>query len=74
MLIPVFNNAIAAVADGTGKTINAIDENLQNTYNAWQNAPSIGNFKLIMNLPALLITVLITYVVYIGIKESKKSK
>jgi len=36
-------------------------------------APSIGGFPLIMNLPAFLITVLITWVVYVGIKESKRS-
>ncbi len=68
-----FNDVMSMLADGTGKTLNAIDENLQNAYYAWQNAPSIGGFKLIMNVPALLIVVLITYIVYIGIKESKKA-
>src|SRR4029078_7328868 len=29
--------------------------------------------KLIVNIPALLIVLLITYIVYIGIKESKKA-
>ncbi|MDB5222705.1 MAG: amino acid permease [Chitinophagaceae bacterium] len=68
-----FDNVMSALADGTGKTLNAIDVNLQNAYNAWQNAPAIGNFKLIINVPALLIVVLITYIVYIGIRESKKA-
>ncbi len=40
---------------------------------AWKNAPSIGNFKLICDLPAFLITVVITRIIYIGIKESKRS-
>lgn len=40
---------------------------------AWRNAPSIGNFKLICDLPAFLITVVITRIIYIGIKESKRS-
>ncbi len=40
---------------------------------AWQTAPSLGSFKLICDLPAFLITILITYIIYIGIKESKRS-
>ena len=40
---------------------------------AWKNAPSIGKFKLICDLPAFLITVVITRIIYIGIKESKRS-
>ncbi|MEI8279435.1 MAG: amino acid permease [Bacteroidota bacterium] len=39
---------------------------------AWHNAPTLGNFKLICDLPAFLITVVITWVIYIGIKESKR--
>lgn len=68
-----FNDVMSMLADGTGKTMNSIDEGLRNAYYAWHNAPSIGGLKLIMNVPALLITVLITYIVYIGIKESKKA-
>ena len=68
-----FNDVMSMLADGTGKTMNTIDEGLRNAYYAWQDAPSIGGLKLIMNVPALLIVVLITYVVYIGIKESKKA-
>jgi len=40
---------------------------------AWNNAPGFGNFKLIANLPALLIVVIITYLVYIGIRETKRA-
>jgi basic amino acid/polyamine antiporter, APA family len=36
-------------------------------------APSIGGIKLILDLPAGLITVLITALVYIGIKESRNA-
>ncbi|UEG55237.1 amino acid permease [Mucilaginibacter daejeonensis] len=39
---------------------------------AWATAPGSGNFKLIANIPALLIVVLITYLVYIGIRETKR--
>ena len=42
-------------------------------YDAMTNAPMIGNWKVILNIPALIIVVLITMLVYRGIKESKKS-
>jgi basic amino acid/polyamine antiporter, APA family len=38
---------------------------------AWTNAPQLFGFRTIMDLPALLIVALITYVVFIGIKESR---
>ncbi len=36
-------------------------------------APHIGSLPIIMNLPAFLIVVLITWIVYIGIQESKRT-
>jgi APA family basic amino acid/polyamine antiporter len=68
-----YDAAITALNDGTGKTMAAIDEGLRSAHNAWTTAPQLGNLKLIMNIPALLIVTLITYIVYIGIKESKKA-
>jgi basic amino acid/polyamine antiporter, APA family len=38
---------------------------------AWLNAPSIGGLRLIGDIPAFSITILITYLVYVGIYESK---
>ncbi|WP_080058158.1 amino acid permease [Spirosoma aerolatum] len=40
---------------------------------AYDQAPSLGGLKIIMDLPAGLITVLITALVYIGIKESRNA-
>ena len=40
---------------------------------AWTTAPMIGGMHVIMNIPAALITVLVTALVYIGIHESKKA-
>lgn len=40
---------------------------------AWNTAPHIGDLRLIANLPALLIVVIITYLVYIGIRETKRA-
>jgi APA family basic amino acid/polyamine antiporter len=42
-------------------------------YDAITNAPMIGNWRVILNIPALIIVILITMLVYRGIKESKKS-
>ncbi len=39
--------------------------------NAWKNAPIIGNLKIILDLPALVINGLITWLVYRGVRESK---
>lgn len=40
---------------------------------AYNQAPKIGNMPVFFNLPAFIIIVLITWVAYIGIKESKES-
>jgi amino acid transporter len=40
---------------------------------AWQNAPEIFGFKIIMDIPALMIVLLITYIVFVGIKESRSA-
>lgn len=42
-------------------------------YDAITNAPIIAGSRLILNIPAFIIVVLITMLVYRGIKESKKS-
>ncbi len=38
---------------------------------AWQNAPRVGKMRIIFDLPALAINILITIMVYLGIKESR---
>ncbi len=38
---------------------------------AWKNAPLIGNLRIIFDLPAVIINILITYLVYRGAKESR---
>ncbi len=40
-------------------------------YNAWVNSPHIGGIPIVADLPALMIVVLITGLVYVGIRESK---
>jgi len=38
---------------------------------AWKNAPVIGGLKIIFDLPAVIINLLITYLVYRGTRESR---
>ncbi len=40
---------------------------------AWLNAPEIGGVKIICDIPAFFITFIITWIIYVGIKESKRS-
>ncbi len=43
-------------------------------YQAWVRAPELfGDWRLVVDLPAFLITVAITALVYVGIKESKNA-
>lgn len=54
-----------------GQALTQIDHALQIQYWAFMRAPAIGSLKLIIDLPAFAIVALITYIVFIGIKESK---
>jgi len=56
-----------------GETLGSLSKSMQTGYDAWINAPRIGNFKLIADLPALAIVFLITWLVYTGIKETRKA-
>ena len=38
---------------------------------AWNMAPMIGNLKIIFDLPAVIVNGLITWLVYVGVKESR---
>ncbi len=38
---------------------------------AWTNAPKIGDLKVIFDMPAVVINILITFLIYKGTKESK---
>lgn len=49
-----------------------IPEKLIQLKNLWNLAPKVFGIPFIINIPALLITIFITALVYIGIKESKR--
>lgn len=66
-----YQQAEALIAGG--KSLTDIDENLRICYNAWTQAPTIGGLHLIVDIPAVLIVILITWLVYRGMKESKNA-
>ena len=57
----------------SGGDVSGVAEKLSYAGQAWALAPGSGNFKLIADIPALGIVFLITWLVYIGIKETKKA-
>jgi amino acid transporter len=63
--------AIATEQLRSGILLADLDSNLREAYNAWVNAPKIGNIRLIADIPALGIVVFITWLVYKGIYETK---
>ncbi len=54
-----------------GKLLSNLSFSLQDAYNAWLSAPMIGHLRIIADIPALGIVALITWICYIGIRESK---
>ncbi len=46
---------------------------LAHGYQAWMDAPRFLGIPVICNLPALFITLVITWIVYVGIEESKRT-
>lgn len=64
-----FNDVATQLSSGAA--LQSIDANVVERYNAWNNAPQLGGLHLIMDLPAMMIVVLITYIVFRGIQESR---
>lgn len=50
-----------------------IDNMAGSKFIAWQTAPEIAGLKIIFDLPASVINIIITYLVFIGIKESRNA-
>jgi basic amino acid/polyamine antiporter, APA family len=52
----------------------ALKQNLKESWLAWQSAPALTNqLRLIVDIPAIAIIILITRLVYIGMQETKKT-
>ena len=56
-----------------GKSFENLSAGLQSAYTAWTTAPTIGSFHFVADLPALFIIILITALVYRGMKESRNA-
>ena len=66
-----YDEAVKAMAGGA--TLESLGRHAKTGYDAIVNAPVIGGIKLILNIPAFIIVMLITALAYLGIKESKKT-
>jgi amino acid transporter len=66
-----YEEAVKALA--AGETLDTMTKHARMGYDAMTNAPVIGGWKIILNIPAFMIVLLITILAYIGIKESKKT-
>ncbi len=64
-----YHAAVEALNSGT--PLAKLSPELTDAYSAWTNAPQIGNFHLVADIPALFIVVVITWICYIGIRESR---
>jgi APA family basic amino acid/polyamine antiporter len=60
-----------ATALASGTDIGHLPSAIQYANQAWLNAPAFGNLRLIADVPALFIVAVITYIVFIGIRESR---
>lgn len=56
-----------------GGILNELEPTLVQARAAWLSAPKIGGLHLVLDIPALFIIVLITWLVYRGIKESRNA-
>jgi len=56
-----------------GKTFENLSDGLKASYTAWTTSPTIGPFHVVADLPALFIIILITALVYRGMKESRNA-
>jgi APA family basic amino acid/polyamine antiporter len=56
-----------------GKSMTDLDDATRIANSAWTSAPTIGNFHIVADLPALGIIIFITWLVYRGMKESRNA-
>jgi basic amino acid/polyamine antiporter, APA family len=66
-----FEEVSALLANGV--SLQTVEASLMDRYIAWKDAPTLGSFHLVLDIPALLIIVLITALVYRGMKESRNA-
>ncbi len=57
----------------SGKIFSNLDMGIQSAYTAWTTSPTVGSLHIIADLPALFIIIVITALVYRGMKESRNA-
>jgi amino acid transporter len=67
------SEALGAAATPEAIAANPEVARLGEAFQAWTTAPQLGNLRVIADLPALAIVALITLLVFIGIRESKRA-
>jgi amino acid transporter len=66
-----FDEATALLKAGTPMA--ELTDAQREAHDAWQNAPRLGGLRTILDIPAIVMSILITALVYVGIKESKNT-
>ncbi len=66
-----FNTVSALLKGGAIET--SLTDAQREALNAWQYAPQIGGFRTILDIPAIVMSILMTALVYVGMKESKNT-
>ncbi|EKT3963412.1 amino acid permease [Flavobacterium psychrophilum] len=56
-----------------GKSYENLSDGLKSAHTAWTTSPTLGGFHFVADLPALFIIILITALVYRGMKESRNA-
>ncbi|MFN0276319.1 MAG: amino acid permease [Chitinophagales bacterium] len=64
----LFTEYSATISIAEPMTLTSAQNELKN---AWESAPMIGGLKIIFDLPAFMINIFITMLVYVGVKESR---
>lgn len=66
-----YMEAHQAVTENATTTVAGLTASTKELINAWNTAPVIGGLRIIFDMPALVICMLITTLVYVGVKESR---
>ena len=66
-----YQEAVALIQGG--KSFDNLSLSLQAAYTAWTTSPTIFGLHIVLDIPALTIIVLITWLVYRGMKESRNA-
>ncbi|HCY42043.1 MAG TPA: amino acid transporter [Prolixibacteraceae bacterium] len=62
---------VAVTAINGGTPFAELSPAIRDAFSAWTNSPQIGGFHIIADIPALMIVFIITWICYIGIRESR---